>query len=301
MLNSRIAIIELILAALFWGWGYVAMKWALVDFSFAEITFIRFMGAFLLMAPRFHFKTHSSNALLAFWPGLFLGATLLLQTAGLLYTTATKSAFISTLYALFVPIIGIVLDKKFPTLLFLIALALTLLGSALLVELQAGLIGVGPGELLTLGGALAAALQIYLIGYISKKIERPFVFNLWCCFWTGLIAFALLNFLPDHGWFNFISNVKQASAQSWFALLSMILFSTIAAFYWQVKNQKIISANLASLIFLMESPFAFLLAKQFLGETVSLYQLFGMYLILMGVSLAVLKGQPPSFGKETGK
>lgn len=279
------SIFELVLANFFWGWGFVATKILLNDWNWYTITTFRFLGAFII--GMIFFKKARSYQFLkpSLLPGVLLGATLLLQTAGLQYTTATKSAFITSLYVVFVPILVFLFHGKKLNGGFWVSLILALVGSAFLVELNwQG--KTGWGEFLTLLNAMTAALQIYTVGQVAKQVTEPFVFNIWSSFWTGLMG---LPFLLIHA--SEIPNLNWNASMA-FALLSLILFSTLLGFYWQVKSQRSIAPSLAALIFLLESPFAFLLALYFLQERVSHLQLGGIGLILISVILAIITDHP---------
>lgn len=284
------SLFELILANFFWGWGFIATKILLTDWNWFTITTFRFLGAFFIGIVFFKkartFKFLKPSLL----PGVLLGATLLLQTAGLNYTTATKSAFITSLYVIFVPLLVYLFHGKKLSQSFWLSLILALIGSALLVELNwSG--ETGWGEFLTLLNAITAAFQIYTVGQVAKDVTQPFIFNIWSSFWTGLMGLPFLLFyaheIPNLNW----------NPQIVFALLSLILFSTLLGFFWQVKSQKEIPAALAALIFLLESPFAFILALYFLNERVSYLQLTGIGLILISVIIAIIT-DPPEMAKD---
>jgi drug/metabolite transporter (DMT)-like permease len=218
-----------------------------------------------------------------------LGLTILAQTAGLMTTTATKSAFLTSLYVIFVPLLnglffGVPLTKDLVG-----SLLLALIGSILLTQNESAnfldlFTGFGIGELLTMACAVFASLQIISISVLSKKIENAFVFNIWSSLWTSLCSIPLLFLFPQSKF-----DIKALNPKSLFAIASLTLFSTVLAFSLQVRNQKKINANVASLIFLMESPFAFILAYLLLGESVTITQAIGMVSILGSVVLTILK------------
>jgi len=287
--NSRLPIFELLLASFFWGWGFIATKWLLPIWSFAEITFIRFLLPFVICIPFVLRHKPWSYFKASFFPGFFLGLTILTQTAGLMFTTATKSAFLTTLYVVLVPVINWFFFSIKPTKSLLYSLVLAFLGSILLTQNESQpfmdvLSGYGFGELLTLGCAVFASLQIISISLLAKNIENSFVFNIWSSLWTSLSSVPLLFIFPT-------SDLMQVFYQpkALIAIASLTLLSTLLGFTLQVRNQKKLSSNLASLIFLMESPFAFILAFFLLGETVTLAQSIGMILIMSGVIISSLK------------
>jgi drug/metabolite transporter (DMT)-like permease len=281
---------ELLLASFFWGWGFIATKWLLPVLNFAEITFIRFLFTFLICIPFFIRHRPSFYFKISFFPGLFLGLTILTQSAGLMTTTATKSAFLTTLYVIFVPLMNHLFFSVQITKDLIWCLLLALIGSILLTQNQNAnfselFSGFGTGELLTLACAIFASLQIISISVLSKKIENAFVFNIWSSLWTSISAIPMLLLYPQSSLEKDFLNSKTL-----IALLSLTFLSTLLAFSLQVRNQKKLSANVASLIFLMESPFAFILAFFLLGESVTISQSMGMGFIMASVAFASLKG-----------
>ena len=112
------AVLELIFAASIWGVGFICVRWALDFAGPFWMNALRFYLAFLFAVPvifavpqlRSHFN--KKQFLLALWPGLFLSGTLIFQTAGLHYTSVTKSSFITVLYIIFVPFLERLLLKK---------------------------------------------------------------------------------------------------------------------------------------------------------------------------------------------
>lgn len=284
-------VFELVLASFFWGWGFIANKWLLPYLNFAQITLLRFLLCFLICIPFFIRQKPWHYFKLSFFPGFFLGLTILTQTAGLIWTSATKSAFITSLYVVIVPVINkIILSIPLPKL-HGVFLAIALIGSGLLnhssqdlFSIQELFSGYGIGELLTLASAVFSSLQIISISLLSRQIENAFIFNIWSSLWTSLSALPLVFIFPQSS-----IKVLWQNQQALVAILSLTLLSTIVAFSLQVRNQKKVNSNLASLIYLLESPFAFILAYFFLDESVTFWQGFGMILILVSVILANIK------------
>ena len=278
--------LELVLAGALWGFGFVATVWALNDmgplmltlFRFAWISLIGF--PLLMLVPRWRRTLSMSQWRLSFWPGFWLAATIIIQTFGLRYTSASKSGFITTLYVLMVPALESFWHKRrLPRRHWFYAFV-ALLGVALMMDLQKTGWNVGDG--LTLVCAVAATLQIFWFGLIAEKIESALTFNLLQSSWAALIALpAALIFEP---WPKFpLSNI------SFLGLIALTFGSTAIAFGLQIKAQRVISPSRSSLFFLLESPFAALFAYILLGEVLSPSQWCGGLLILVSLSLSTLR------------
>lgn len=279
-------IIELTLAAVFWGFGFVATVWALPFLSPAAIIFYRFItcfivGLFILVFLKVRGQPLINELKLSIFAGLALGLCLFLQTWGLLYTTATNSGFITTLYVVLVPFLASIFLKERLYLFHWLFVAIALLGTALIVKLTD--LSINVGDLLTLACAFAASIQIIYISWIANKTKHPFIFNTFQSLWAGLPYLLFLPAEHSSGKWDLISLDHLA----WIGLLSLTVGSTLLGFYLQIKAQKKLSSSLASLVFLLESPFSCLFAIFFLKESMTLSQVSGAVMIVSACALAV--------------
>lgn len=272
------AAIELILATFFWGFGFVGARWALDLFSPSWMSGIRFVLAFAIATPamfyiakRGGFSNWKQTFKTAFWPGLYLTLTIVLQTWGLKYTTATNAGFITTLYVVFVPVLQFIYLRKRIDLMHIALVLMAVVGTALICQWQAN--NWNKGDFLTLLCAVFAALHIFSISLYSKEIKNPFFFNNFQCLWAGGLALVTAIFTePFH--------VGNFTPESIAGFLFLLFGSTLFGFWAQVRAQRVLSANAASLICLLESPFAGLFAFIFLGERLDVWQWTGAALIL---------------------
>ena len=272
------ACLELGFACTLWGFGFVAAVWALRGgFGPNQVTAMRLTigggGSAIVIAliPGLRRSVSREQIWLAFLPGVWLSLTLVLQTWGLKYTTATKSGFVTTLYVLAVPVLERTLLKKRLPHGHLSAVAVACFGTALICDFHGG--GWNIGDLLTLGCAIAASFQIVWFGLLRDRTGDAFVFNALQALWAAPLPLALA--------FAFEDWPKQApTALAWAGVASLTLGSTVIAFSLQVRAQKKLRPSTASLIFLMESPFAAIFAMVLLGETLTRSQWFGALLIL---------------------
>ncbi len=291
------AVIELTFASVLWGFGFVAVVWSLRSMGPLSISGWRFLIAaaagfgIMLFAKRLPLRENSEALRLAAVPGLLLSTMVILQTWGLKYTTTAKSGFITTLYVLMVPLIeGFFLNKKIPRSLIL-AVLIALIGVALICNLPNELLGAPTGDkgswnfgdLLTFACAIMASLHIIWFGVIRDRIGDPFIFNNFQSLWAGLPALLLAFILEPF-------TLPSWSDYSLIGLIALSLGSSLVAFALQVKAQKVLSPSFASLLFLLESPFAALFGFWLLDETLNGFQVAGATLILAATGLATLAG-----------
>lgn len=274
------ALCELLVAAMLWGFGFIAAIWGMKVFGPFELTFVRFaIGAlfgFAIILTATGREAWRSSIKMAFLPAVFLVATLIFQTWGLQYTTATKSGFITTLYVVFVPILESVIEKRKLPLLLWVFVATALIGTAMIVNV--GIDSLNFGDALTFVAALAATAQIYWLGRVSPLVKKPFVFNIVQATWGALICLPVLAMSPLADKF---ANLADWPTEAWVGVLALSVGSTVLAFYLQVRAQAYLSATVSSLLFLLESPFALIFAMILLAEKLGLTESLGAALIFV--------------------
>lgn len=304
MLSQPRAIFELIFAGLLWGFGFTGAVWALQVMGSLSMTGWRFTLAGLLGAVLFakNFKRGWSEfSLSTFWPGLLIGLTLVLQTLGLKYTTATKSAFLTCLYVLLVPLLEPFVGGTRPTRRVVIFGAISLIGVALMCGLFADTDLLSDrdawniGDLLTVLCATTVSFHILLVGQLSQKLGShfdSFTFNTYQSFWAGIPCLILA--LPQLGLESgaYFPTALISKALPLIGFLLLTFGSTFIAFALQIRAQKAIAPSLAALLFLLESPFAAVFAYIFLGERLSPTQLLGGFMIIASIVGAVWDPRP---------
>lgn len=291
---QRRAVLELVFAGVLWGFGFIAATWSLEAGGPLAITGWRFALAgligLLFAIPLIRRDYQAFTALLraAVIPGLLLGAALILQTWGLMYTTATKSGFLTCLYVLMVPAFESLRDRKRPPVTLLLAGAVALVGVAMMNGFDERS-RLNVGDALTILCALAVTAHIFAIARIDKILGRSFDsfhFNTAQSLTAG-IPCMLLALLLEPGAGEFPMRALN-SVKPLIGFASLCLGSTLIAFALQVRAQKAIAPSLAALLFLLESPFAALFGSFFLGESLGVRQLFGCVLILAAAGYAAV-------------
>lgn len=289
MTKNRAAL-ELILAGVFWGFGFVAAVWALKAFTPVETLFYRFLIAtiageliyLILRGP--NFTSLREEIFRALPAGLLLGGMLLLQTIGLKYTTATKSGFITSLYVILVPLFNAWFFKSRSSWLNYGLTALALAGTFMLVN--ANLTGINAGDLWTLGCSVFGAFHIIYIGKVSSKVGNAFRFNNFQSLWCLAALTPLLLTQQKISW-------AVTHWQAWLGILCLGLGSSILAFYLQIRTQRVLSDSTASMLFLLESPFAAVFGFLLLNERLSPFQISGAVVILLASILQIVLDPSP--------
>jgi drug/metabolite transporter (DMT)-like permease len=205
---------------------------------------------------------------------LFCGASF--QQVALVYTTAGNAGFITGLYVVFVPILGIALGHR--------AHAGTWIGAALagvgLYLLSVvGPFTISPGDLLVLIGAIFWACHVHLIGWLSPRQDPVKIAVLQCA------ACAVLSLLTAVA-------VEHNTVRSYWSAAIPILYGGLlsvgVAYTLQVVAQKRAKPAHAAIILSLEAVFAAVGGWFFLGETLGPRAIVGCVLMLCGMLISQL-------------
>lgn len=210
---------------------------------------------------------------------LFCGSAL--QQHGLAYTTAGKSSFISSLYIIAVPILGLFIHNAF-RITHLIGCFISLCGLYLLAFHADG----GPlnyGDLLNLAGVVFWALQILSIDNFVRwhpgiyLAEGQFIV-------CSLLGFLLLPFSTE-------VLTWQVIQDTMIPLLYAGLMSSGVGFTLQIIAQRNVPATEASLLLSTEMIFGAVAGFFILGELMSVREIIGCVLMASGIFLAQIPGR----------
>ncbi|MBP6333037.1 MAG: DMT family transporter [Aminivibrio sp.] len=276
-LKTFLADISLMLVALFWGLGFVAMKDALESYPTFWLLTLRFGSGAALMAALFR-KRLAGVSPADIKAGAIIGVFLFLgfstQTLGLNFTTPGKQAFLTATYVVIVPLFSWVFRKRFPGLLSFVASAVCLAGMAMLT-LQEGS-AVGAGDTLTLVCAVFFACHILAIEHFAAKTD-PVILAIVQIFMVGLLSFPFA--LAFETWPGF-----NGGSGLW-SIAFTVLFCTVFAFAVQNVAQKFTPSTHTAIILSLESVFGALAGIYFLGEVFTPRMAAGCALILAAVLL----------------
>ena len=295
MLRAELALLG---NALIWGVTFTTVKNALADSSPILFVAVRFSLAGLALLLLYTRKLDRRIILPGSFVGLLLFAGYALQTAGLRFTTPSKSAFITGLSIPMVPLLTSLVYKKRPrpaevtgVLAATIGMGLMTLGD---VHLQ-----VNPGDALTVLCAAAFAGHIVALGYFSNwAIRRGLGFeSLAVCQIVSAAVFAFLSF----NWLE--APHLSLSSRLLLALAITGLLATALAFTIQTWAQRYTTPTRTALIYSLEPVFAWGFSWIFGGELLSRRATLGAVLILAGILLVELKrtdaGQHPIVSTTT--
>ena len=283
----------LLLAVVFvWGTTFVLVKDALQDASPLLFNLLRMALAFIALAILNHRQLRhiSKRSLLSsLVVGVFLAAGYQFQTAGLARTTPAKSAFITGLVVVFVPLFTIIpalRSANTPAPRWTTAIGVLLAFSGLLLlttptgtSFQNLFVSIGPGDLLTLGCALAFACHLLALAHTSNNVPTSQLATLQ----IGVAALIMTVTLPLGG-----RPHLSITPRLLVALAVTSLLATAAAFTIQSWSQKHLPPTHTAILLTLEPVFACLTSFFVLHERLSHRSLIGAALILAGIAFTEL-------------
>jgi drug/metabolite transporter (DMT)-like permease len=294
--HNLLAHILLIAVVLVWGCTFPLVKSALRDISPLLFNLLRMSLAAAVLLALNH-KTLRGLGLpelrLCLTAGLFLALGYQFQTSGLAHTTPSKSAFLTGLVVVLVPILSLIPGVAPPTapkpnaIVFLGAI-LAFLGLIFLTSTPGTgiqlLSGMHRGEWLTLLCAVAFAAHLLTLAHAAPQLSARRLGTLQIAF----AALFMLLTLPLGG-----HPTLHLTRIAILALAITALFATAAAFTIQSWAQQILHPTHTALILTLEPVFAALTSLLFFHERFGPRELLGAALILAGILLAELRGSHP--------
>ena len=279
----------LLAASFFWGTTFVAQILGmdgLGPYTYAAARFalgVLFIGALWFLyrdkrAEQRRAGTFRSGFRAGIPVGLamFIGVTL--QQVALLYTTAGKTAFITTVYIVLVPFAAVLLGQRVRA----VQWGGAILAFAGVYFLSAhGEITINTGDLLVLICSFFWMAQILLIDRYARAvdaIELCFMQMIVCTIGSAVLAVIYESF----AWIDI-----------WGAAVPILyagLFSCGVAYTCQILGQAYVEPTQAAILMSTEAIFAAAAGWLILGETMSGVQLLGCALLLGGALMAQVRG-----------
>ncbi len=271
----------LILITMFWGGTFLAVQYAVTLSDPFFFVGLRFATAAIAVAI-ISLKTLPGLTMTELKAGLAIGVSIAmgysLQTWGLQSIPSSKSAFITAMYVPLVPLLQWLCLRRMPGVMSCIGIVLAFIGLILLAGPDDNLLALGPGEMITLVGAVAIAAEIILISAWAGKVDvkRVTVVQLAT---ASLVAF--LSMLPAG------ESVPPLSSGLVIVALGLGIFSAIiqVTMNWA---QRSVSPTRATVIYTGEPVWAGIFGR-LAGERLPLFALVGAAFIIAGVLVSELK------------
>lgn len=282
-MKKYIGEIGLFSIAIIWGSGFIGTKLALDGGLTAIQTLtLRFFIASVILGIVF-FKQIKENitkeslmsgALL----GIFSFIGFITQTVGLVYTTVSKNAFITSANVVIVPFIGFILYRKKLDNIGIFSSIVAFIGIGIL-SLEPDL-SINLGDFLTFLCAIAFAFHIFFTGEFSNKCNS-YVLTV-----TQFIVAFILSFV-----FQIISGEGQfqTSTLGLMGALYLGIFSTAIAFLLQTICQSRVDQTKSAIILSTESVFGTIMSVVIFHEILTLRMIIGCIIIFLSIIISETK------------
>ncbi|SRR6056297_1283194 len=268
--------ISLFFVTVVWGISFLLTKNSLdflETFNFLAVRFIiAFFVSFLIFYKKF--KSIDKNTIkYGFLVGAVLYVNYAFQTVGLNYTTVSKSAFITGMNVVLVPIFSTIIIKKIPERKVIFSTIMAFVGLGLLT-INGEINEINIGDVYTFISAVGFALYIILIGKYTKSVES-IVF--------ATIQIGVVGVLSLFTSFIVENPTLPTELVAWGNILFLSILCTSGAFIVQNVAQRYTSPSHTALIFTGEPVFAAFFGYIILGELLSFRGTIGAILILTGM------------------
>jgi drug/metabolite transporter (DMT)-like permease len=296
----------LLLTALIWGSTFVMAKDLLERWPPVAYITVRFVLAALVLValfPRQIAKASTRDWRAGVTLGLLFGGGFALQAMGLVYTTPSRSAFMTGLTTPLVPVVAFFLFRIRPNMENMIGVTLASIGGMVILAPRAEG-AVNAGDVLTLCGAVLFAFHIALLTVYARESDfkqltvlqiaaAAVLFIGLSLVFRAVGAVSTAGLLPAFVAREYAEVVWSARAVSQLVYLAVV--ATVAAFLLWTWGQARTSETHAAIIFSLEPVFAtgFAVAARGTGEWMDARGNTGAALILAGLIISELRLTAP--------
>lgn len=275
--SKKTAKILLFSAALIWGSTFVFIKNSLDDVEPFFLTAMRFSIGALVLGVVFwkRLKNLDKPTVYAgFVVGLQLFLGFAIQSIGMMGTTPSKNAFLSSWYAALVPILTWLFYRKRPERRQILAALICVVGVGA-ISLSGGLT-VAWGDIVSLCAAFFYATQILATEKYGHDLDLMLITVLEFAF-AGLFGWIFQ--FAVHG----VPDLRVITMPTWLAILYLGVMASSVAFLFQNVGQINTDPSSAALILSLECVFGTIISVLFYGDELTVKLLFGFGLVFTGI------------------
>jgi drug/metabolite transporter (DMT)-like permease len=272
----NISVLSLLFVTLVWGATFPVLKIATAQLSGVEVSALRFLLAALCMLP---WALRAPRK--AWWDGAILGALVLFsyvaQAYGLQFISSNRSAFLTSLNVLMVPLLGLLFGN---------ILSWRVIVAALLACAGIGLMSWDGGsnfvaDAATVAGALGYALYVIVLSARAARHEARSLAATQIV-WMAVLGSAWM--LADAlGTDKLQTLATRLNAEILWGLAYLGLIATAGMLFLQARAQRHVSADKAALVYAMEPVFAALFAWAWLAEGLTLRAALGAAVVVFAI------------------
>ena len=297
LIQTYLAALALASGAALWGASFLLSKYALVELSVLHVVLFRFVIGSAILTPILLMKRvplKGRDVGTALLTGLFIALTILLQVAGVSFTSASSAALITGIFPPLLALAAFLLYKERLGLRGWVAVFASTIGVALLVG-GPGAIGTVLGDFLVLISVFAGVTWTLLAKRMSD-VYPPIVATAYIML-AGTLFLAPVALTVDG-----IPNLD-LSPLVWFSVLGLGAGSTVIAYYLWTWGLKHMDASRAGVYGNLEPLAGALLGVFVAGETLGFLGVIGGTIVLTAAVTATVSsrhrdGSPTETGVE---
>lgn len=214
--------------------------------------------------------------------GFMMFVSTTLQQVGIAYTTVAKAGFITALYIIIVPILGIFLKRKAGMKIW-ISVAIALIGLYLLC--MKGSLSLSKGDFLILTCSICFAIHIMVVDHFTEKVSGTKLSCIQFLF-AGVLSSVLMFAFEEPHWADIFV--------AWLPICYAGILSCGVAYTFQIIGQRGTDPTIASLILSLESVVSVLAGWIILGQTLTGREILGCVLMFGAIILAQINPKKKS-------
>ncbi|MEU9103403.1 DMT family transporter [Streptomyces xanthophaeus] len=271
--------------AVVWGGSYLAAKGITTTHTVIAVLVLRFALVLPVLVATGWRRLRALTPAQLRGAGLLggvLGGIFLLETYGVVHTSATNAGLIISLTMIFTPLAEAALRREAPPAAFLGAAAVSVAGVVLLTQ-SGGFTAPGLGDLLILGAALARTLHVLLMARIKSVQDADSLSLTTVQLGGAVLVFAVLAAVPGTGDTPWAAAADFGPAE-WAGLVFLSVFCTLFAFFVQMWAVRRTSPSRVSLLLGTEPLWAAAAGIAIGGEHLGATGFAGAALVLVGTA-----------------
>ncbi|MGW8885260.1 DMT family transporter [Streptomyces sp. NPDC055749] len=277
--------LPVLLVAVVWGASYLAAKGITTTHTVIAVLVLRFAIVLPVLVVAGWRRLRALSA--AQWRGagvlgLVLSGIFLLETYGVVHTSATNAGLIISLTMIFTPLAEAAVTRIRPPAAFLAAAGLSVAGVLLLTQ-GGGFTSPSTGDVLMLLAALARTVHVLLMARIKSVQEADSLSLTTVQLGSAVAVFAVLAALPGTGaspW----TVAADFGVREWAGLIFLSVFCTLFAFFVQMWSVRRTSPSRVSLLLGTEPLWAAAVGIAIGGERLGALGVLGAGLVLAGTA-----------------
>jgi len=215
--------------------------------------------------------------------GICLTFAMFMQQWGIMYTSAGKSGFITALYIVLVPILGLFLFHNKVTKNNWLGVVLATIGMYFICITEA--LTITKGDFITLACPVLFSLQVLVIDYYIEDLDGVRF---------SMVQFGITSFISGIFMLVLETPTLEQITSSLGPLFYLGIMSSGIAYTLQIIGQKYVPVVIASMLMSLESVFALISGWLYLNQTMTFREISGCILVFVAIMIAQLPEKPAS-------